>query len=61
MGLVNFLQQSHSMATCVVLGPEHAHEIAKDGYSRQDVPEYLFEHARMPVQKVGDERRARAR
>jgi len=52
MGFVNFLHQSHRTAICVVLGPEHAHEIAKDGFSRQDVPEYLFEHARMPVREL---------
>ena len=51
MGLMNFLHQSHSTAICVVLGPEHAYEIAKNGFSRQDVPEYLFEHARMPVRE----------
>ena len=42
MGLVNFLHQSHSTASFVVLGPEHAHEIAKDCFTRQYVPEYLF-------------------
>jgi len=52
MGLVNYLHQSHRTAIGLVLGPEHAHEIAKDGYSRQDVQEYLFEHARMPVRDL---------
>jgi hypothetical protein len=33
----------------VNLGPEHANEIAKDGYSKRDVREYLFEHCRLPV------------
>ncbi len=42
MGLVEFPHQSHSTASFVVLGPEHAHEIAKDCFSRQYVPEYLF-------------------
>ena len=52
MGLVNYLHQSHRTAIGLVLGPEHAHEIAKDGYSRQDVQEYLFAHARMPVRDL---------
>ena len=52
MGLVNYLHQSHRTAIGVVLGPEHAKEIAKDGFSRQDVQEYLFEHARMPVREL---------
>ncbi|MEC7302750.1 MAG: hypothetical protein VXV97_09360, partial [Pseudomonadota bacterium] len=51
MGLMNFLHQSHSTAICVVLGLEHAYEIAKNGFSRQDVPEYLFEHFRMLVRE----------
>lgn len=52
MGLVNYLHQSHRTAIGIVLGPEHAHEIAKDGFSRDDVRKYLFEHARMPVRDL---------
>ena len=52
MGLVNYLHQSHRTAIGVVLGPEHAHEIAKDGFSKADVQKYLFEHARMPVRDL---------
>lgn len=52
MGLVNYLHQSHRTAIGLVLGPEHAHEIAKDGYSKEDVQQYLFEHARMPVRDL---------
>lgn len=33
----------------VCLGPEHAAEIARAGYSKQDVRNYLFEHCRLPV------------
>ncbi|MEC8135868.1 MAG: hypothetical protein VX107_06900 [Pseudomonadota bacterium] len=39
MGLLHYLHQSHRTAISLVLGPEHAHEIAKDGFSRQDVQE----------------------
>jgi hypothetical protein len=52
MGLVNYLHQLHRTAIGLVLGPEHAHEIAEDGFSRQDVQQYLFEHARMPVRDL---------
>jgi hypothetical protein len=52
MGLVNYLHQSHRTAIGLVLGPEHAEEIARDGYSRQDVQAYLFENARMPVREL---------
>ena len=52
MGLVNYLHQVNRTAIGLVLGPEHAEEIAKDGYSRQDVQSYLFEHARMPMKDL---------
>ena len=36
----------------VVLGPEHAAEIAKAGFSKQDVKRYFFEHARLPMRDL---------
>lgn len=36
----------------VVLGPEHAAIIARDGFSKQDTKHYLFEHARVPVSHI---------
>lgn len=36
----------------VVLGPEHAAEIAQAGFSKQQVKEYIFEHARLPVRDL---------
>ena len=33
----------------VFLGPEHAHGIADAGYAREDVQQFLFEHARLPM------------
>ena len=36
----------------VVLGPEHAAEIAKAGFTRFDVQTYLHEHARMPLRAL---------
>ena len=33
----------------VCLGPEHATEIARAGFSKPDVRNYLFEHCRLPV------------
>jgi hypothetical protein len=35
------------------LGPEHAATIAKEGYSKQQVKAFLFEHARFPLQRLG--------
>jgi hypothetical protein len=39
---------------CVVLGPEHAAQIAADGFSRADVREFLFRHARNRVRDMRD-------
>jgi hypothetical protein len=37
------------------LGPEHAATIAREGYSKQKVKEFLFEHARYPLARLGRE------
>jgi hypothetical protein len=37
------------------LGPEHAATIARDGYSKKAVKEFLFEHARFPLARLGRE------
>jgi len=39
------------------LGPEHAATIARDGYSKQQVKEFVFEHARFPLGRLGEEYR----
>ena len=36
----------------IVLGPEHAQTIAKDGFSRDDVQRFVFEHARLPLRTL---------
>lgn len=37
------------------LGPEHAATIAGDGFSKRQVKEFLFEHARFPLGRLGEE------
>jgi hypothetical protein len=39
------------------LGPEHAATIARDGYSKRQVKEFIFEHARFPLGRLGEEYR----
>ena len=39
----------------IVFGPEHARLLASQGYSKKDVQQYLFEHARVPVSHFSDE------
>jgi hypothetical protein len=36
----------------VVLGPEHASTIASDGFTREDVQRFVFEHARLPLGRL---------
>lgn len=42
----------NELPVVVVLGPEHANEIASAGFSKRDVRSYFFEHARMPVKQL---------
>jgi hypothetical protein len=39
----------------VVLSPEHAHLIAQDGFSKQDVREFIYEAGRAPVHLFPEE------
>jgi hypothetical protein len=39
------------------LGPEHAATIARDGYSKAQVKQFLFEEARFPLARLGQEYR----
>ena len=39
------------------LGPEHAATIARDGFSKQKVKQFLFDHARFPLGRLGAEYR----
>jgi len=36
-------------APALIFGPEHAATIARDGYSKADVKQYIFEHGRVPL------------
>jgi hypothetical protein len=47
IGAPIYYQRNVPVVLC--LGPEHANEIARDGYTKQAVREYLFEHCRLPV------------
>ncbi|MBI4505845.1 MAG: hypothetical protein HY691_09945, partial [Chloroflexi bacterium] len=49
LGSPIYYQIANRLPVVVVLCPEHAAEIARAGFSRRDVRQYLYEHARMPV------------
>lgn len=39
----------------IAFGPEHAHQVAVDGYSKADVKRFLWEHGRFPVARLSKE------
>jgi hypothetical protein len=39
----------------LMLGPEHASTVAKDGFSKEQVKDFIFEHARLPMQMLSEE------
>ncbi len=50
MGAPIYYQMGVPVIVC--LGPEHAAEIARAGFSKKDVRNYLFEHCRLPVRDL---------
>ena len=40
----------------VVFGPEHAQAVARSGFSREDVQHYLYEHARVSVDRISTQK-----
>lgn len=53
-GLSGYYFQARGPSPVIILGPEHATEIAAAGFSRQDVKQYIFEHARLTVGVLKD-------
>jgi len=51
----NDIYYTHTSEPIVAIGPEHAALIAADGFSKADVKRYLFEHARVPLNRFSDE------
>ena len=53
-GVSGYVFQATGASPVVVLGPEHAQEIAAAGYSRRDVKEYIYQNVRRPMSEVKD-------
>lgn len=51
-GISGYYYQLWGASPVVVLGPEHAAEIAAAGFGRKDVKNYVFEHARLPLREL---------
>ena len=39
----------------LILGPEHARTVARDGFSKEAVKDFIFEHARLPLKMLSEE------
>lgn len=52
IGFSNYYQTGTGAQLALVLCPEHAAEIHASGLSKQDVREYVFQNARMPIQRL---------
>ncbi len=57
IGRNNFIGQGGN--PILALSPEHAETIARDGWSKDDVKTYLFEHARVPLGRLTEFNRKR--
>ena len=42
--------------TFVIFGPEHARTVAESGFTRADVQRYLYEHARVAVDRISPQK-----
>ena len=40
---------------CLVLSPEHARTVARDGWSKTDVKRFLYDQAQVPIRKLRDQ------
>ena len=54
IGFSNYYQTGTGAQMTLVLCPEHAAEIHASGLSKQDVREYVFQNARMPLSRLKD-------
>lgn len=53
-GISGYYFQARGPSPVIILGPEHAAEIAAAGFSRQNVQQYIFDHARLSVGLLKD-------
>lgn len=53
-GISGYYYQRWGATYIVVLGPEHAAEIAAAGYGRKAIKQYLYENVRVPLSELKD-------
>ena len=53
-GVSNYYQIGTGAQIVLVICPEHASDIASSGFSKADIREFVFNHARMPLHQLKD-------
>ena len=53
-GVSNYYQIGTGAQIALVLCPEHAHDIASSGLTKDDVRDFIYQNARMPVRQLKD-------
>ncbi|MBM11309.1 MAG: hypothetical protein CL759_04440 [Chloroflexi bacterium] len=51
-GISNYYQTGSGAQLIIVLCPEHAVEVSNAGFTKQDIQEYIFKEARMPISEL---------
>jgi hypothetical protein len=54
VGISNYYQIGTGAQMVLVLCPEHAADIAKSGFSKVDIREFVYQNARMPISRLKD-------
>ena len=52
VGISNYYQIGTGAQIVLVFCPEHAADIAKSGFSKADIREYVYQNARMPIKQL---------
>jgi hypothetical protein len=53
-GISAYYYQLRGASPILVIGPEHAAEIAKSGYDRESIKQYLYDNVRIPLNELRD-------
>tara|TARA_A100001037_G_C15150529_1_gene638941 strand:+ start:4600 stop:5655 length:1056 start_codon:yes stop_codon:yes gene_type:complete len=51
-GFANYYQIGSGAQMTLVLSPEHANEIAAEGFSKANIREFIYRNARMPISRL---------
>lgn len=49
------ISQGHPGEALLIVGPQHSERFARDGWSKEDLQEFIYHHARVPVNLIAEE------